>query len=127
MTSVTVGGVKELLQSSRCSLLLFILMRLQNHLHEVKLFHQPCLCTGLCFIFLQQKHMRKGGYDGYETLVTSVIPPKAHISLAAVHLATDLINVSLLPEREIQNYVSLERGDFFTFSIHLWLLLTSSL
>lgn len=52
----TIGGVKELLQSSRRSLQLLILMSLQDHLQEVKLFHQPGLCTALGLIFL---HIRQ--------------------------------------------------------------------
>ena len=49
----TISGVKELLQSSWCSLQFLILVGLQDHLQKVKLFHQSGLWTALGLIFLQ--------------------------------------------------------------------------
>lgn len=51
----TVGGVEELLQSSWRSLQLLVLVSLQDHLHQVKLLHQPGLCAALVLILLHIK------------------------------------------------------------------------
>lgn len=100
----TISGVKELLQSSRSSLQLLILKSLQNHLQEVKLFHQSGFRTALGLVFLKSGKYRISLLPSrIHNLQECYLPPTGHKSPAWAPPTEDLWGVSLLPKNKQEN------------------------
>lgn len=99
---LTIGGVKELLQSSWLPLQFLVLVSLQDHLEKVKLFDQPGFWAALALILLQERckyFQRKFSILSYsgKTKREEELPPTVHRSPSEVLLVREQPVASWLP------------------------------